>query len=68
IEDVIVFHAGTSLEGENILTFGGRVLGVTSLGANIEQAIDKAYGAVGKIHFNKMYFRNDIADKALKYL
>ena len=68
LQDVIVFHAGTSLEGKNILTSGGRVLGVTALGANIEQAIDKAYKAVGEIHFNKMYFRNDIADKALKYL
>lgn len=68
LQDVIVFHAGTSLEGKNILTSGGRVLGVTALGANIEQAIDKAYKAVGEIHFNKMYFRKDIADKALKYL
>jgi len=68
LQDVIVFHAGISLEGENILTSGGRVLCVTGLGANIEQAIDKAYKAVGEIHFNKMYFRKDIADKALKYL
>ena len=68
LQDVVIFHAGTSLEGENILTSGGRVLGVTALGVNIEQAIDKAYVAVKKIHFNKMYFRNDIADKALKYL
>ena len=68
LQDVIVFHAGTSLEGENILTSGGRVLGITGLGASIEQAIDKAYKAVGEIHFDKMYFRNDIADKALKYL
>jgi len=68
LQDVIVFHAGTSLEDEDILTSGGRVLGITGLGANIEQAIDKAYKAVGEIHFDKMYFRKDIADKALKYL
>ena len=68
LQDVIVFHAGTALAGKDIVTSGGRVLGVTALGANIEQAIDKAYEAVGKIHFNKMYFRRDIADKALKYL
>jgi phosphoribosylamine--glycine ligase len=68
IEDVIVFHAGTALAGGDIITSGGRVLGVTALGANIEQAIDKAYKAVKEIHFDKMYFRNDIADKALKYL
>jgi len=68
LQDVIVFHSGTALAGGDIVTSGGRVLGVTALGANIEQAIDKAYVAVEKIHFNKMYFRNDIADKALKYL
>ncbi|MBU0479031.1 phosphoribosylamine--glycine ligase [bacterium] len=68
LQDVIVFHAGTALAGVDITTSGGRVLGVTALGANIEQAIDKAYKAVGEIHFNKMYFRSDIADKALKYL
>ena len=68
LQDVIVFHAGTALAGGDIITSGGRVLGVTALGANIEQAIDKTYEAVGKIYFNKMYFRRDIADKALKYL
>ncbi|MDO9465098.1 MAG: phosphoribosylamine--glycine ligase [bacterium] len=68
LQDVVVFHAGTVLAGVDIATSGGRVLGVTALGANIEQAIDKAYKAVGEIHFNKMYFRSDIADKALKYL
>jgi len=68
LQDVIVFHAGTALAGGDIVTSGGRVLGVTALGANIEQVIDKAYEAVEKIHFNKMHFRKDIADKALKYL
>ncbi len=68
LQDVIVFHAGTALAGKDIVTSGGRVLGITALGANIEQAIDRAYKAVGEIHFNKIYFRSDIADKALKYL
>ena len=68
LQDVIVFHAGTALAGGDIVTSGGRVLDVTALGANIEQVIDKAYEAVEKIHFNKMHFRKDIADKALKYL
>jgi phosphoribosylamine--glycine ligase len=68
IEDVCVFHAGTALQEERIVTGGGRVLGVTALGAGILRAIEKAYQAVGKIKWEGAYYRRDIGKKALKYL
>jgi phosphoribosylamine---glycine ligase len=66
IEDVIVFHAGTAEKNGQIVTSGGRVLGVTGLGNNIAAAKAKAYEAVEKIKFEKAYYRKDIADKAIK--
>lgn len=72
LDDVIVFHAGTreltnSLTyGRTIVTNGGRVLGVTGLGATIKDAINKTYAAVEKINFEGMHFRRDIGYKALK--
>jgi phosphoribosylamine--glycine ligase len=63
-EDTIVFHAGTKNDGGNIVTAGGRVLGVTSLGNSLEKAIAKAYEAVEKIQFDHMFFRRDIGQKA----
>ncbi len=67
-EDVIVYHAGTKDEDGKIITNGGRVLGVTSLLENndLQQAKQKAYEAINSIHFRNIYFRKDIADKALK--
>lgn len=61
-----VYHAGTcfSEDGERILTSGGRVLGVTALGEDIRSAVDNAYGAVGRIFFDGMHYRKDIARKA----
>jgi phosphoribosylamine---glycine ligase len=66
IKDVVVFHAGTKKSGTKILTSGGRVLGVTGLGATIKDAINKTYTAVNKINFAGMHFRRDIGSKALK--
>jgi phosphoribosylamine--glycine ligase len=66
IKDVVVFHAGTAQKNGQIITAGGRVLGVTALGDKIADAKAKAYQAVEKIKFEKAYFRNDIADKAIK--
>jgi phosphoribosylamine--glycine ligase len=63
--DVIVFHAGTTENDGQILTNGGRVLGVTALGASVLDAKTRAYEAVDKIKFNGAYFRRDIADKAI---
>lgn len=65
-KDVVVFHAGTSLKGEEVVTSGGRVLGVTALGKDIKTAKDNAYKAVGKIQFEGMQYRKDIGDKAIK--
>ncbi|MGD0785053.1 MAG: phosphoribosylamine--glycine ligase [Sedimentisphaerales bacterium] len=67
LEDVIVFHAGTTEKNGQIVTAGGRVLGVTGLGNNIADAKAKAYEAVEKIKFEKAYYRKDIADKAIKW-
>jgi phosphoribosylamine--glycine ligase len=67
IEGVTVFHAGTSFSGSNIVTNGGRVLGVTALGDDIRSAKVRAYEAIEKIHFNGMHYRKDIADRALTH-
>jgi phosphoribosylamine--glycine ligase len=65
-EDVIVFHAGTAEQDGDILTSGGRVLGVTALGGTIADAKTRAYQAVDRIEFDGAYCRRDIADKAIK--
>ncbi len=62
---VTVFHAGTKQEGDGIVTSGGRVLGVTALGGNVQMAIVKAYQAVGKIQWDGVHYRTDIGQKAL---
>lgn len=62
-QDVFVFHAGTKIDGENLLTNGGRVLGVSAVGKSFEVAAAKAYNAVSKIKFDHMFFRRDIAAK-----
>jgi len=66
IQDVVVFHAGTAVKDGNIVTNGGRVLGVTALGKTIADAKERAYNAVDKIKFDGAYFRRDIADKAIR--
>jgi phosphoribosylamine--glycine ligase len=65
LEDVVVFHAGTKKQNGDIVTNGGRVLGVTALGDTIADAKARAYEAVGKIKFEGAYWRKDIADKAI---
>lgn len=65
MDDVVVFHAGTSFNNNEIVTNGGRVLGVTALGKGIKDAKERAYEAIKKIHFEGMHYRSDIADKAL---
>lgn len=66
LSDVTVFHAGTKKESDNIVTAGGRVLGVTAIAKNIAEAQKKAYMAVEKIHFADAHFRKDIAWRAIK--
>jgi phosphoribosylamine--glycine ligase len=65
VEGVTVFHAGTTLKDGKIYTSGGRVLGVTARGSDLETAVKRAYDAVDKISFEGMYVRNDIAARAL---
>jgi phosphoribosylamine--glycine ligase len=62
---VTVFHAGTKQAGADIVTSGGRVLGVTALGGNVQMAIETAYQAVGKIQWEGAQYRKDIGQKAL---
>lgn len=57
----VVFHAGTAMRQGSVVTNGGRVLNVTALGDTYTEARTRAYDAVGKIHFQDMQFRNDIA-------
>ena len=66
--DVVVFHAGTRAEGGKLYTDGGRVLGVTALGADIPSARDRAYEAVRAIRFHRAHYRTDIGAKAIRRL
>jgi phosphoribosylamine---glycine ligase len=63
---VKVFQAGTKLNGQTLMTDGGRVLSVTAIGADIADARRRAYGALAKIHFDGMHYRRDIAHQALR--
>jgi len=65
IEDLMVFHAGTSLKEGRVVNNGGRVLGVTGLGITVKQAIEKAYQGVAAIDWERVHFRKDIGARAL---
>lgn len=65
--NVKVFHAGTGCLERQIVTTGGRVLGVTARGTTLQEARDRGYAAVDKIKFDGAQFRRDIAAKALRY-
>jgi phosphoribosylamine--glycine ligase len=67
LPDVKVFHAGTAKNGNEIVTNGGRVLGVTALGNDLKSAQAAAYSVVEKIHFDGAHFRRDIAVKGLAF-
>jgi phosphoribosylamine--glycine ligase len=66
IETVTVFQAGTRLQDGRTVTSGGRVLGVTALGADLQEARERAYRAVEKISYENRYYRTDIAVKGLR--
>ena len=68
LADVVVFHAATEIRDGKTVSVGGRVLGVTALGANLDAAVQRAYEAVGQISFEGMHCRNDIGQKALARL
>ncbi|MDD5031362.1 MAG: phosphoribosylamine--glycine ligase [Rhodoferax sp.] len=65
-EDACVFHAGTTRQGEQLLTSGGRVLCATALGDNVRQAQQRAYELAGAIHFDGVQYRTDIGHRAIK--
>ena len=60
VEDAIVFHAGTTVKNDTVVTNGGRVMAITSFGDSIEEALEKSYKNIDKITFEKMNFRKDI--------
>ena len=60
VDGAVVYHAGTALRDGKFVTNGGRVLGVTALGDTLPQALEKAYAAVGKIHWDGVHYRHDI--------
>jgi len=64
--DIVVFHAGTKMTRQDLVTNGGRVLGVSAVGNTLEEALAKAYKAIEKISFEGMYYRRDIGQSALK--
>ena len=65
-KDSLVFHAGTAESGINIITSGGRVLAVVSMGNNIEEATAKSYDSLKKLHFEKIFYRKDIGQDLLQ--
>jgi len=68
-EGIIAFHAGTRMEGTNLVTSGGRVLGITAMRTSgiIADTIRDAYAAVAQLHFEGMHYRRDIGYRALVY-
>lgn len=66
LDGVTVYHAGTKLKDNKLVTSGGRVLGVTALGDTLENALKKSYDAVEKIHFEGAHYRRDIGKRALE--
>ncbi|HAD05271.1 MAG TPA: phosphoribosylamine--glycine ligase, partial [Desulfuromonas sp.] len=65
VEEVVVFHAGTTRQGGDIVNSGGRVLGVTALGPTVAVAMERAYRGVKAIHWEGVHYRSDIGGKAL---
>ncbi len=66
LTDSYIFQAGTKQLDKQIVTNGGRVLGVTGIGADFTKAIDRAYAAINCIHFEGMYYRRDIGYQVKK--
>ena len=62
--DVIVFHAGTTIKDDQLVTNGGRVLFVTATGETLDQALQKTYAAIELIHFEGMHYRTDIGRRS----
>jgi phosphoribosylamine---glycine ligase len=65
VPGVQVFHSGTARVGGQIVTAGGRVLGVSAVGDTLQQALSRAYQAMVEISFEGIYYRRDIGHRAL---
>jgi phosphoribosylamine--glycine ligase len=63
---VQIFHSGSALSGDQLLTAGGRVLGVTAAAPSLEEALDRVYQAMQEIHFDGIYYRRDIGHRSLR--
>ncbi len=66
VDNTVVFHAGTKMQGESVITNGGRVLAVTGLGENMEEALDRSYQKASKIHWKDVYYRKDIGQDLME--
>ena len=66
LNDTWVFHSGTAVKDGQLVTNGGRVLGVTATGDTLKTAIDRAYDAARRVHFDGMFMRSDIGKRALE--
>lgn len=64
-DEIVVFHAGTKSQGAEVVTNGGRVLGVTTRGTDLKESLSRAYKAIGTISFEGMQYRKDIGSKSL---
>jgi phosphoribosylamine--glycine ligase len=67
-QNVIIFHAGTKRDNKNLLTNGGRVLGVSATGKDLKEALENAYSAIKKVNFEGMQYRSDIGKSALELI
>lgn len=65
-EDIVIFHSGTAMKDSELVTNGGRVLWVTAIGNSLQEALNKAYGIIQKIHFEGMQYRKDIGKGAIE--
>ena len=65
-KDITIFHAGTKLAGDQLVSSGGRVIAATAVGDSLQAAVDKAYEGVKLINFDGMYYRKDIAHRAFR--
>jgi len=65
-DDVVVFHSGTAIKDDQLVTAGGRVLAVSAVAPDLQAALNKAYAELAKISFEGMQFRRDIAHLALR--
>ena len=65
VPSVEIFHSGTARVGSQLVTSGGRVLGATAAGDSLEEALSRAYQALGEVQFEGMYYRRDIGHRAL---